>query len=104
MVYSTEGRTSSEDLNNLYDGIRKLESQSSDIDSSYHGIEPKGSVSKVVSDNNTVDQYNIMMTWWPRRKSKRHPTGGNTLVSGAAKQQGPPGLTRVNDETYRVES
>ena len=33
MVYSTEGRISSEGLNNLYDGIRNLKSKGSDLDS-----------------------------------------------------------------------
>ena len=37
-----------------------------------------------------------------RRKRVRDLTGGNTLVSRVAKQQGVTALGRVKDETYRV--
>ena len=37
-----------------------------------------------------------------RRKSIRDQTGGKTLVSRAAKQQGVPALERINDEMCRV--
>ena len=39
---------SSENLNNLHDGVRKLQSKGSDLDSSYDETKPKGSGSRVV--------------------------------------------------------
>ena len=56
-----------------------------------------------MSDDNTVHQYN-KMTLQPRRKHKKDITGGKTLASTEAKQQGLPALETVNYETYRVGS
>ena len=57
MVYSTEVRISSEDINNIYDEITNL-TKGSDRVTSDDKSDLEGS--KVMSDDNTVDQYNQM--------------------------------------------
>ena len=53
-VRNTEGLLSSEGLNNVYDGVRNLQSKGRNLDSSCDEIKPKiGSVSRVVSNDKT---------------------------------------------------
>ena len=54
-----------------------------------------------MSDAETTHQGG-KMALRSRRKCIRDLTGGNTLVSRAAKQQKVPALGRVDDKTYRV--
>ena len=51
ITYNTKGRISSEGLNNLFDGVRNLQSKGSDLDSSSDETKSeKDSGSRVVSD------------------------------------------------------
>ncbi|CAM9220656.1 unnamed protein product, partial [Ascophyllum nodosum] len=82
IIYNTEERISSEDLHNLFDGIRYLKSKGANLDSSYGVIELKGSGNRVVSeakyylDKSSSHERRIECTLRSRRENKGNQTGG----------------------------
>ena len=61
-IYNTEGRTTLEGLNNLYDGIRNLLSKFMDLDSSYDEIKSnKGLGSRVISYDKSDLEYPLLI-------------------------------------------
>ena len=113
MAYNTERRRSSEDLNNLDKGTLNEGSKGSDkvvsndnldVDNLYSGTISLGSkgADKVASDKCNLKSSKDIKTALQskKRKSKWDLTGGKTLFSRAAKQQGVPASGRDNDKTH----
>ena len=112
IVYNTERRRSSEDLNNLDKKTLSVGSKGSnkiagnnklDVDNIYNRTTSLGSKSAdtVVSDKPNLESSKyIKRSLRSKRRVNGNLTGGKTLFSTAAKRQGLPALRRKNDETH----